>query len=208
MIPFSAGDTSTVLAGSTASHESMAGSDQPLDFVLQARLAARVAECNAIIRAVHPSFPDVTCSLFSRRRAAGLAFGNEHRIALNVVLLRENPATMLRDTVAHEFAHIVVWWRYLEDKKQSPTARAPSAHGAEWQSAMHDLFAVEPSRCHRFDTSNTGARVQRRWEYQCACQAHLLTTSKHKRAQSGARYVCQDCNTELAAAYVFNPLRL
>lgn len=172
---------------------------------IMARLDRRVAECHSLVTAIYPDFPKVGCTLFSRRRAAGLAFGNEHRIALNEVLLRENPEPMLRDTVAHEFAHIVVWWRYLELKKSHAAAAAPSAHGVEWQAVMRDLFAVEPSRCHRFDTSNTGARVQRRWEYRCRCQAHLLTTSKHRRAQSGARYVCQDCRTELVASYVFNP---
>lgn len=167
---------------------------------LRVRLETRMAECQALVAGIHPDFPEVAFSLFTRRRAAGLAFGNEHRIALNEVLLRENTVAMLRDTVAHEFAHIVVWWRYLEQKKTEPTISPPRAHGAEWQTAMRHIFAVEPSRCHNFDTGNTGARVQRRWEYRCGCQAHLLTTSKHKRAQSGARYVCQDCRTELAAA--------
>ena len=67
---------------------------------------------------------------------------------------------------------------------------------------MRDIFAVEPSRCHNFDTGNAGARVQRRREHRCDCQAHLLTTSKHKHARSGARYVCQDCGTELAVTGV------
>jgi SprT protein len=166
---------------------------------LKARLDLRVEECNRIVAAVHPSFPKVGCSLFSRRRAAGLAFGNDHRIALNEVLLRENPEPMLRDTVAHEFAHIVVWWRYLEAKKLDPDTTPPSAHGEEWQAVMRDMFAVDPRRCHRFDTSNTGARVQRRWEYRCGCQSHMLTTAKHRRAQSGTSYVCHDCKGELAS---------
>ena len=201
MTPLSAGDETTLdLLGTVTASPRSPAAPGDLEPELRARLAARVAECNARVRAWHPTFPDVACTLFSRRRAAGLAFGNEHRIALNEVLLRENPGPMLRDTVAHEFAHIVVWWRYLEAKKHEPLIRAPGAHGAEWQAAMRNLFGVEPSRCHRFDTSNTGARVQRRWQYRCRCQAHLLTTSKHKRAQSGARYVCRDCQVELAAA--------
>jgi SprT protein len=169
---------------------------------LVARLDARVAECQKLVTAIHPEFPKVDYELFSRRRAAGLAFGNEHRIALNEVLLRENPEPMLRDTVAHEFAHIVVWWRYLDLRQTSSPGAivvAPSAHGIEWQTTMRFVFAVEPSRCHRFDTTNTGARVQRRWRYQCDCQSHLLTTSKHRRVQTGARYVCTDCKGELAA---------
>ena len=171
--------------------------------VLKARLEARVAECQQLVTALHPEFPGVDYSLFSRRRAAGLAFGNEHRIALNEVLLRENPEPMLRDTVAHEFAHIVVWWRYLRSKDVAApgiVVPTPSAHGTEWQSIMRHVFDVEPRRCHRFDTSNTGARVQRRWEYRCGCQMHLITTSKHRRAQSGAHYVCADCRGQLIAA--------
>lgn len=169
---------------------------------LKARLDLRVEECHRIVAAVYPEFPKVACSLYSRRRAAGLAFGNDHRIALNEVLLRENPETMLRDTVAHEFSHIVVWWRYLEARKLAPETPPPSAHGTEWQTVMREMFAVEPLRCHRFDTSNTGARVQRRWEYRCSCKSHLLSTSKHRRAQSGIGYVCHDCKTDLAVAIV------
>jgi SprT protein len=171
--------------------------------ILRTRLDTRVRQCHELVHAIHPDFPKVDCTLFTRRRAAGLAFGNEHRIALNETLLLENPEPMLRDTVAHEFAHIVVWWRYLQQKRTShDEARVlpPMAHGREWQTVMRYMFEVEPSRCHRFDTRNTGARVQRRWEYRCACQMHLITTSKHKRAQSGARYVCADCNRELTVA--------
>jgi SprT protein len=169
--------------------------------ILRTRLDARVSECQQLVTALHPEFPEVDYTLFSRRRAAGLAFGNEHRTALNEVLLRENPEPMLRDTVAHEFAHILVWWRYLQQSMRTSAStlalQPPSAHGLEWQNVMRHVFQVEPSRCHRFDTSNTGARVQRRWEYRCACQMHLITTSKHRRAQAGARYVCADCAREL-----------
>jgi SprT protein len=171
--------------------------------ILRSRLESRVAECQQRVFAIHPDFPKVDCTLFTRRRAAGLAFGNEHRIALNEILLRENPEPMLRDTVAHEFAHIVVWWRYLQQKRHAMDAAyvlPPRAHGNEWQTVMRYVFEVEPARCHRFDTSNTGARVQRRWEYRCDCQVHLVTTSKHRRAQVGARYVCSDCKRELRAA--------
>ena len=172
---------------------------------LKVRLDRRVAECQQLVTAIHPEFPQVDWALFTRRRAAGLAFGNDHRIALNEVLLRENPEPMLRDTVAHEFAHIVVWWRYLEEKRSAAAeivVPTPSAHGVEWQHVMRYVFDVEPLRCHRFDTSNTGARVQRRWEYRCGCQQHLITTSKHRRAQTGARYVCADCRGELIAAVI------
>ncbi|HET9695193.1 MAG TPA: SprT-like domain-containing protein [Steroidobacteraceae bacterium] len=168
--------------------------------ILWDRLDRRIAECQQLVSAIHPEFPEVDYTLFSGRRAAGLAFGNEHRIALNEVLLRENPEQMLRDTVAHEFAHIVVWWRYLQQRRRGldeASAPPPRAHGAEWRTVMRYVFDVEPARCHRFDTSNTGARVQRRWEYRCGCQMHLVTTSKHRRAQSGAHYVCAACNREL-----------
>ena len=64
--------------------------------ILLTRLDARVAECQQLVTAIHPEFPSVDYALFTRRRAAGLAFGNEHRIALNEVLLRENPVANLK----------------------------------------------------------------------------------------------------------------
>lgn len=161
---------------------------------LQGRLAARVAQCQGLANAAHPDFPTVSYSLFTGRRAAGLAFGGEHRIALNRTLLEENPAVMLRDTVAHEFAHVVVWWRYLELRKRvGDIVQAPRGHGPEWKNVMAQMFGVEPQRCHRFDTSNTGARIQRRWRYRCRCRLHLVTTAKHRRIEAGASYVCADC---------------
>jgi SprT protein len=166
---------------------------------LYVRLEARVAECQRLANATHPDFPPVRCTLFAGRRAAGLAFGGEHRIAINRVLLEENPEVMLRDTVAHEFAHIVVWWRYLEDRKRAPDAdvQRPRGHGTEWKTVMSRMFRVEPRRCHHFDTSNTGARSQRRWPYRCRCKSHFVTTAKHRRIEGGATYVCADCSWEL-----------
>ena len=75
---------------------------------IKARLELRVEECHRRVTAVHPRFPKVACTLFSGRRAAGLAFGNEHRIALNEVLLRENPEPMLRDT----------WYRRIQPARR------------------------------------------------------------------------------------------
>lgn len=167
---------------------------------LRERLNARIRDCQRIANERFLDFPEVVCTLFTGRRAAGLAFGSEHRIAINKVLLQENPEPMLRDTVAHEFAHVVVWWNYLQRSRNSApgTVEPPAGHGTEWQSTMRELFNVEPSRCHSFDTSNTGSRSQRRWAYRCECRRHLLTTSKHRRALAGARYACVECNSALA----------
>ena len=167
---------------------------------LRERLAARVAECQRIVNERLVDFPQVGCTLFTGRRAAGLAFGSEHRIAINEVLLQENPEPMLRDTVAHEFAHVVVWWSYLQQLRRlgSGMVKEPRGHGIEWQETMSEMFGVEPSRCHAFDTRNTGSRSQRRWAYRCGCRRHLLTTSKHRRAVAGTRYACADCNSALA----------
>jgi SprT protein len=179
-----------------------------LDEVLAARLAARIAECQRLANRDFPAFPRVAWSLFTGRRAAGLAFGSEHRIAINRVLLEENPEPMLRDTVAHEFAHVLVWWRYLEACRVSSPLDVvrPRGHGPEWKSAMRDIFGVEPLRCHRFDTTNTGARVQRRWPYRCRCKSHLITTAKHRRIASGASYVCSDCDWELMPLAIDEPV--
>src|SRR3954451_23705975 len=103
---------------------------------LRAQLMARVDECQRIVNERFADFPPVGCTLFTGRRAAGLAFGNEHRISINAVLLAENTESMLRDTVAHEFAHVVVWWCYLQTSQESATGtvRRPQGHGLEWQS--------------------------------------------------------------------------
>ena len=160
---------------------------------IKARVAARVAELTAIAQDRYPDFPAPLVAYFDGRRAAGLASPSAHRVSFNTTLLRENVASMLTETVAHEVAHLVVAHAFKQARKR------PRPHGREWQYVMRTLFGVEPARTHCYDMSNCNVRRQRRWIYRCDCREHAITTVLHKKIASGrSTYRCACCKGQLA----------
>lgn len=127
--------------------------------------------------------PQIAFDLRGTRAGCASADG---RIRLNPVLLRENPADFLVQTLPHEVAHWIVFrWR--------PGA-AP--HGAEWRQVMSWLDAPA-RRCHGFDVDRARVRVLRRHPYTCACRAHEVSAILHRRIQGGAAYRCRACGSVL-----------
>ena len=111
-------------------------------------------------------------------------------IELNAVYLRSEPEAMVRETLAHELAHLLVF--HLHPRRRL----AP--HGSLWRTVMREWLGVEPERTHRFPTDGVRARRQRRWRYRCGCAEHDLTTVRHRRIQEGAAaYRCRHCRGPL-----------
>ena len=103
-------------------------------------------------------------------------------IRLNPVLLRENFAAFMAQTLPHEVAHWVVFrWR--------PRA-AP--HGPEWRQEM-DWLGASARRCHDFDVTRAQVRTMRSHRYLCACQTHEVSVIRHRRMQAGTIYRCRIC---------------
>ncbi len=141
-----------------------------------------------------PPLPRPELRFYDHRLDAGRATpspqpGEAGTLEINAAYLARHPEEMLRETIAHELAHLIVF--HLHPRRRQPP------HGALWSGIMRDWFSVEPERTHRFDASVTAARRQRRWRYRCACREHALTTVRHKRAEAGARYLCRACNGTL-----------
>ncbi len=141
-----------------------------------------------------PPLPRPELRLFDDRLDAGRASppqggGGAGIIELNAVYLHRARNAMLRETVAHELAHLIVF-------HMSPRRRQPP-HGRLWRDIMENWFEVEPERTHRFPTQGIRARRQRRWPYRCHCSAHELTTVRHRRAQRGTIYLCRRCRGPL-----------
>ncbi len=125
---------------------------------------------------------------FARSTTAGRAYLAQNVLALNGPLLAANPDAMLTDTVAHELAHLLVYQLWGRDA---------NPHGPQWQLVMTQWLGVTASRTHQFDTSGLSVRQQRRWRYVCGCQTHMLTTTRHhraqKRGQKRGQYHCVAC---------------
>ena len=121
--------------------------------------------------------------------AAGMAYLNEHRIALNLVLLQENTAAVLSDVLGHEVAHLCAYYVYGARIKP---------HGSEWKHVM-GLFGLPAKARHSFDVSNIKRRKVWRYAYGCKCAGKVfwLGTQRHARIGKGHVYKCLSCHTPL-----------
>ncbi|QIW16700.1 SprT family protein [Pasteurellaceae bacterium RH1A] len=115
---------------------------------------------------------------------AGVAYLRENEIRLNPVLLAENGADFIQQTVPHELAHLLVYQLF---GRVQP-------HGKEWKMMMEEVLGVPAEVYHCYDL----AKVRQTFAYQCACQTHQLTIRRHKAIVEGkAIYHCRKCKQVL-----------
>ena len=122
-----------------------------------------------------------------RGESAGQAWLEKYQLRFNAVLLKENREHFLKQTVAHEVAHL------LAHELFGPKIRA---HGKEWQAIMIQVFDLPADRCHTYDTSQSSRRP---WLYQCQCEGKTigLSTVRHNRSKKGTVYFCTSCKAPL-----------
>jgi SprT protein len=120
-------------------------------------------------------------------RAAGIyrTHGNQRSIRYNPYLFAKYFDDNLVTTVPHEVAH------YVTDILFGLHHIKP--HGTEWRSVMQD-FGIEPQVTGRYDLTGIPIRQQKRFDYQCGCSIHKLSTIRHNKIVKGkARYYCRYC---------------
>lgn len=139
--------------------------------------------------------PRPAVTYYTNKLAAGRAVYQTHTIELNEVMLAENTADMLHETVAHELAHLYVYHRYLAGAVSRFDVKR--AHGRFWQGVMRYKLGVEPRRTHTYSTENVNARRQRRWQSRCACSVIEITTARRNKMLRGAAYRCTTCKTRI-----------
>ncbi len=118
---------------------------------------------------------------------AGQAWPDKNLIRLNPVLYLENQIHYLKQTVAHEVAHLIAYHNY--GSKIRP-------HGREWQWIMTCIFQLPAERCHQYDTTRSSRRP---YLYRCLCHDKYthLSAIRHKRARQGVVYLCTTCHCPL-----------
>ena len=126
--------------------------------------------------------PKVRFDLTGRAAGTASVFHDEYEVNFNMEIA-ENPANTeeyIRQTVAHEIAHILVWVNY-------PHKTQP--HGREWRNIMI-MFGLVPNRTHRYDMSTVKVRRQKKHLHVCSgCGAEfMLSTTRHNRILKGTRY--------------------
>jgi len=124
-------------------------------------------------------------------RAAGMYHRRkqERGIRYNPYLFAKYFDDNLTNTIPHEVAH------YVADVLFGMGKIKP--HGKEWRAIMRD-FDVKPLVTGSYDLSGIPVRKQRRFDYQCDCAKHQLSTVRHNKIQKGkTRYYCQGCGVAL-----------
>jgi len=109
----------------------------------------------------------------------------------NLDIAQHHQSDFLASTVAHEVSHLIT----------VACHGRVQAHGSEWRAVMRHLGIADPQRCHQYAVDETAVRRQRRWAYECNCRGHELSTTRHKRIQTGSsRYHCRQCGAALRPA--------
>ncbi len=105
-------------------------------------------------------------------------------------------------TLVHEVAHHIVCevWGGRRFHRIVP-------HGNEWQSVMRQLGASDINRCHNYDLDGIKVKRQQRHSYQCQCQFHKISTTRHNRIQRGTVYLCKSCCQPLFLSQSLSPGR-
>lgn len=132
---------------------------------------------------------------FKNSTMAGFVIPSKGNIVyLNLPLMERNESNFLNDTIPHEVAHLVA--NAIKAQKRI----VEGAHGKTWKRVMSQVYGLNPTRCHQYDTSGVGRNVKK-YRYVCSCQKFSLGSTRHNKIQNGAKYRCKKCKKELAFLY-------
>jgi len=132
-------------------------------------------------------FSTIPVNFDLKGRAAGMyrTYNSQRSIRYNPYLFAKYFDDNLTTTVPHEVAH------YVTDVLFGLKNIKP--HGNEWRDVMQD-FGVKPEVTGKYDLTGVPVRRQKRFDYQCDCTKHKLSSVRHNKIQRGkARYYCRHC---------------
>lgn len=178
---------------------------------MQEQILAKIEECFQVAeKYFNRKFERPTNIIFKRNGTRG-GYSNysQRELMFQLDLAEHHENDFLNSTVPHEVAHYVQRAVY---GYTNGFGRKVMPHGREWKGIMRNVFRLEPSRCHSYDTSVTKTRKQRKFEWGCNCGKtfQLSTTMHNKCIRSKQRYgtynrICLSCKGEIfpkVGAYV------
>ena len=151
-------------------------------------LNSRVEDCFNLAEAFFKRpFKRPVVSFKLRGQKAGVAHLHENLLRFNPQLYRENRDDFLKQTVAHEVAHLIAHQLFGD---------RIAAHGEEWQLIMRGVYELPPTRCHTYDIKR---RSVTRYIYRCPCpdSDFPFTAQRHGLVNKGRRYLCRKCRNTL-----------
>ena len=111
-------------------------------------------------------FPVPYVSYALTGRTGGQAHCGKWEIRVNKKLMMENFDEYIRQTIPHEFAHLVVFKQFGNVKP----------HGEEWKKVMK-VFGLQPKRCHSYVLGKS-RRCPHEWK--CKCQSFFVSRKRHE----------------------------
>lgn len=122
-----------------------------------------------------------------RGQKAGVAHLGQNLLRFNPHLYQENREHFLRQTVAHEVAHLIAHQLFGSGIRP---------HGREWQSIMQGLYGLPADRCHSYEIAR---RPVNRFIYLCQCaeREFPFSAQRHALVRKGRRYFCRSCRATL-----------
>jgi SprT protein len=167
--------------------------DEELIDEIRQEIAHFLRLAGPLLREHRARLPEPVVRFDLRGQAAGQAHwvtGQPPQLRFNLTLARRHRRSFVAQTVPHEVAHLVTAACYGRTRP----------HGAEWRSVMARFGQPDARACHDFEIPPDSMRRQRRWAYACGCRRHALSTTRHRRIQSGrSRYHCARCGHALTA---------
>ena len=151
-------------------------------------LNQRIEACYQLAEAFFKRpFKRPNVSLTLRGQSAGMAHLQENKLRFNPQLYRNNTEDFLRQTVAHEVAHLVA--HQMFGSRIQP-------HGEEWQLIMRGVYELPPHRCHSYEVER---RKVNRFIYRCSCVdgEFPFSAQRHALVAKGRRYYCRRCKVTL-----------
>ncbi len=155
----------------------------------QTLVRERVEQCFQVAeKAYERGFKRPVVIFKKRGTVAGTATPARWQLNFNNTLLNENVEHFVKQTVAHEVAHLICNVIYEGGKTFRVRGERRSPHGRNWKTVMV-VLGVSADRCHTYDTTNSkvGRRKQKTYTYHCTgCKRDLeMGAIRHKKQQSG-----------------------
>jgi len=125
---------------------------------LRKKVEARIEECYKIAeKHFDRKFerPEVRYDI--KNRFGGTATYGANLIRLNLILLVENEDHFLKQTVAHEVAHLI---NYHTAERKSGKKLMP--HGKEWKAVMTEVYKLPAHTKHTYDCSSIDMKRRRK----------------------------------------------
>lgn len=155
----------------------------------------RIEECFTMAQQRWPgeTFRKPRVRFDKRGTTAGTANGSKWELNFNETLLNENVDHFVKQTVAHEVAHLIdhqVYDSHAPRYDRLGRRKKRSVHGRTWKMVMMAL-GVPADRCHNYDVSNAKQtrRKSETFNYKCTgCETVLpMGKIRHNNMQSGKR---------------------